>query len=111
MQINQLQTQRVSKHTDIFNLNPKAVREHISEATNQIIAELLSEETRNKFFYAYSKFCEAQEIFWKRPYYKVDEKIPLILTAENVELIINKASQNTLPYSPSWWKQTQKEKT
>jgi len=33
------------------------------------------------------------EIFWKRSYYKVEEKIPLIPTTENVELVINNASQ------------------
>jgi len=54
---------------------------------------LLSQDTRNKFAYAYSKFCEVHETFWKRPYYKVDEKIRLIPTTENVEFIINNASQ------------------
>jgi len=81
----------LARHTDIFN--PKAVKEYISEATNQITGEPLSQESRNKFAYAYSKFCEVHEIFWKRPYYKVDEITPLIPTTENVELIINNASQ------------------
>ena len=81
----------LARNTDIFN--PKTVKEYISEATNQITGDPLSQETRNKFAYAYTKFCEVHEIFWKRPYYKVDEKTPLIPTTENVGLIINNASQ------------------
>ena len=73
--------------------NHAEVKQYISEATNQITDEPLSQGTRNKFAYAYSKFCEIHEIFWKRPYYKVDEKSPLIPTTENVELVINNASQ------------------
>ena len=81
----------LARNADIFN--PKAVKEYISEATNQITGEPLSQETRNKFAYAYTKFCEVYEIFWKRPYYKVDEKTLLIPTTENVEMIISNASQ------------------
>jgi integrase len=76
------------------NMNdPEAVKDYIATAKNQKTDEPLSEETKNKFAYAYDKYCQKQNITWKKPFYKVEEKPPLIPTTENVTTILNNASK------------------
>jgi integrase len=73
--------------------NPEEVKAYIATARNQITHEPLSEESRNKIAYAYDKYCEKQKIVWKKPFYKVEEKTPLIPSTENVNTIINNATK------------------
>jgi integrase len=76
---------------DLFN--PEAVKNYIATAISEKTKQPFSDETKNKFAYAADKFYEKQGIPWKKPFYKVEEKTPLIPTTENVELIVNNASQ------------------
>jgi len=81
----------LARNTNI--VDPEAVKGYIATAKNQTTGEPLAEETRNKFAYAYDKYCEKQNIIWSKPFYKVEEKTPLIPTSENVNTIINNASK------------------
>jgi integrase len=83
--------QELAKEVDIFNL--EAVKNYVATATSPKTKKEYSAETKNKFLYAIDKFYERHGIQWKKPYHKVDEKIPLIPTTKDVELIINNASQ------------------
>jgi integrase len=81
---------QIASHCNITN--PEAVKTYISTATNATTHEPLSDETRNKFAYAYDQYCKRQNIVWKKPYFRVEEKTPLIPTTENVDAIINTAT-------------------
>jgi integrase len=81
----------LANHIDLFN--PETVKNYIATAISEKTKQPYSAETKNKFCYATDKFYENQGIQWKKPYHKVDEKTPLIPTTENVETIINNASQ------------------
>jgi site-specific recombinase XerD len=83
--------QELADHVDLFN--PEAVKHYVATAISEKTKYPFSASTKNKFLYAVDKFYENQGIQWKKPYYKVDEKIPIIPTTKNVELIINNASQ------------------
>jgi len=78
------------RNTDITN--PEAVKQYIATAKNQKTGEPVASETRNKFAYAYDKYCGVNQIQWKKPFYKVEEKTPLIPTTENVNAILNTAT-------------------
>jgi integrase len=73
--------------------DPKEVKGYIATAKNQITGEPLSEESRNKIAYAYDKYCQIQNIAWKKPFYKVEEKTPLIPSTENINTILNNATK------------------
>jgi integrase len=73
-------------------LNPEQVKAYISTAKNQITNQPLSDCSRNKFAYAYDCYCKAQNIQWKKPFYRVAENTPIIPSTENVNAIINNAS-------------------
>jgi integrase len=81
----------LAAHVDLFN--PEAVKHYIATAISEKTKQPFSDETKNKFAYAADKFYEKQGIQWKKPFYKVEEKTPIIPTTENVELIVNNASQ------------------
>ncbi len=81
----------LAAHVDLFN--PEAVKNYVATAVSEKTKQPFSAETKNKFLYAADKFYENQRIQWKKPYHKVEEKIPLIPTTKNVELIITNASQ------------------
>jgi integrase len=81
----------LARHTDLFD--PEAVKHYIATGISEKTKKPFSDETKNKFAYGADKFYEKQGIQWKKPFYKVEEKTPLIPTTENVELIINNASQ------------------
>jgi integrase len=83
--------QELAAHVDLFN--PEAVKNYIATAISEKTKQPFSDETKNKFAYAADKLYEKQGIQWKKPFYKVEEKTPLIPTTENVELIVNNASQ------------------
>jgi len=76
------------------NINdPNEVKGYIATAKNQKTKEPLSEESKNKFAYAYDKYCQTQNIIWKKPFFKVEEKTPLIPSSENVNIILNNATK------------------
>jgi integrase len=81
--------QETAVHTDLFDA--EKVKHHIVTYVNEA-GQGYSDETKNKFAYAVDKFYEKQGIQWKKPYYKVKEKIPMIPTAESVNEIIQNAS-------------------
>jgi integrase len=83
--------QELAAQVDLFD--PEAVKHYVATAISEKTKQPFSAETKNKFLYAADKFYENQGIQWKKPYHKVEEKIPLIPTTENVELIITNASQ------------------
>jgi integrase len=85
-----LKLREITRHTDLTN--SEAVKEYISKAVNQQTGEPLQDDTRNKFVYAYDQYCKINNIQWKRPHYRVEEKTPLIPTTENVNAIIDNAT-------------------
>ena len=86
------QLKAMARNIDITN--PEAVKLYIATAKNHTTDEPLQNEARNKLAYAYDKYCQKQNIAWKKPYYYVEEKTPLIPTTENVNAIINTATKN-----------------
>jgi integrase len=83
--------QELAANTDVFD--PEAVKHYIATAISERTKKQFSDETRNKFAYSADKFYEKQGIQWKKPFYKVEEKTPLIPSTENVTLIIANASK------------------
>jgi integrase len=51
-------------------------------------------QTKNKYASAYNHYCVANKIEWKKPYYKVVEKTPLIPTPQDVQAIIDNCSED-----------------
>jgi hypothetical protein len=51
-------------------------------------------QTKNKYASAYNHYCIANSINWKKPYYKVIEKTPLIPTPQDVQAIIDNSSED-----------------
>jgi hypothetical protein len=91
------------------NINdPEQGKGYIATAKNQTTREPLSEESKNKFAYAYDKYCQTQNIVWKKPSYKVEEKTPLIPSGENVNIILNNATKRYTVISHFSQKQEQK---
>jgi len=84
----------VTRNVDIFN--PEAVRQYIANAADKN-NKLLEPDTKNKIVFLYNIFCEAHNIQWRRPYYKTEEKIPIIPTRDAVNAIINNASKKYAP--------------
>jgi integrase len=85
------QLKRIATNADIQN--PETVKLYIANAKKQN-GSPLQNEARNKLAYAYDKYCQVHHIAWQKPYYKVEEKTPLIPTTENVNAIINTATEN-----------------
>ncbi len=72
--------------------NPEQVKAYISTAKNHNTGKPLDDSTRNKFAFCYDCYCKKQNIQWTKPFYRVEEKTPLIPTTENVNAIIDNAS-------------------
>ena len=85
----------LSQHSDL--LAPEDVKQYIAHATTNKNKTPVASETKNRWLYAYDKFCVYNGIEWKKSYYKVEEKIPLIPTRDNVNLIISNASTKYAP--------------
>jgi len=51
-------------------------------------------QTRNKYAAAYNHYCKANSLVWKKPYYKIVQKTPLIPTPQDVQAIIDNSSEN-----------------
>ena len=83
---------QIARNTDIQN--PEAVKQYIATLKNQKTNKPLTNGTKNKFVYCYDKYCMIQQIMWNRPYYKEVENVPIIPTTENVNAIIDNASEH-----------------
>jgi len=81
---------QISKHADLNN--PEEVKIYIANAT-KTNGEPLSNATKAKLVFCYDRLCKTQQIQWKAPKYKCEQKIPIIPTKENVTKIIS-ASTN-----------------
>jgi integrase len=82
---------QLAKHANL--LDPEDVKHHIANATNTKTRKSVASETKNRLCYAYDKFCKYNQTQWNKPYYKVEEKAPLIPTRNNVNAIIDNASK------------------
>jgi integrase len=80
---------QLAKHADLND--PEAVKHYVANATIKD-NKPASAETRNKWLFCYDNYCKANQIQWNKPYYRVEEKAPLIPMKTNVEAIINNAS-------------------
>jgi len=81
----------IARHADLNN--PEEVKKYISIAKNTKTEQPVEDETKCKMVWSYNKYCQINDITWIKPHYKVAEKTPTIPTRENVEAIINNASQ------------------
>jgi len=79
----------LAQHSNL--LEPEDVKHYIANAITKN-SKPISAETKNKWLFCYDNFCKANQIQWKKPYYKVEEKAPLIPTPTNVNAIISNAS-------------------
>jgi hypothetical protein len=82
----------LTKLTQQCNLdNPEQVKLNIAEMqttdkhTKQ--KKKADPQTKNKYASAYNHYCIANNINWKKPYYQVIEKTPLIPTPQDVQAI------------------------
>jgi hypothetical protein len=83
---------RFKKETDLNN--PETVRNYIANLKDNKTGKALDNATKNKYVTAYDHFCKVNGLTWKKPYYKVAENTPLIPTPQNVQAIIDNASEN-----------------
>ena len=83
---------QIARNCDITD--PNAVKQYIATAKNQKTGKPLAQGTKNKFLYAYDKYCDVHQIEWIKPYYKEVENVPLIPTTDNVNAIISNASEH-----------------
>ncbi|HXX87687.1 MAG TPA: hypothetical protein VEH86_04490, partial [Candidatus Acidoferrum sp.] len=82
---------QLAQHANLQD--PEDVKHHIANRTNTKTKKPVTEETKNRLCYSYDKFCKYNAIEWKKPYYKVEEKAPMIPTRDNVTTIIANASR------------------
>ena len=83
---------QIARNTNIQD--PEAVKQYIATAKSQTTNKPLSEGTKNKLLYVYDKYCKVQKIQWQKPWYRDERKIPLIPSSENVNAIINNATEH-----------------
>ena len=76
---------------------PEEVKTYISNARTKRTNEPIQDATKNRLLYCYDKYCQTNGIQWNKPYYKVEEKTPLIPTTQNINLIISNASKKYAP--------------
>jgi integrase len=88
---------QLARHCDLSD--PEDVRLYISTAMTEKTRQMpkqrpLDNVTKNKLVQDYNRFCTANQIKWKRPYYTVVEKLIPIPTPDNVHAIIDNASKS-----------------
>jgi integrase len=81
----------LARHANL--LDPEDVKHYVSIADTNKNKTPVAADTKNRWLYAYDKFCQYNNIQWKKPYYKAEEKTPLIPTRDNVNAIINNSSK------------------
>jgi integrase len=82
---------QLAQHSNL--LDPEEVKQYVAHATTNKNKQPVAQDTKNRWCYSYDKFCKVNNIQWEKPYYKVEEKAPLIPTKDNVNAIINNASK------------------
>lgn len=73
---------QLAKHSNL--LDPEDAKHYISMAKCVKTRQPVTNETKNRYAYAYDNFCKSNGIPWEKPYYRVEEKAPMIPTKENV---------------------------
>ena len=81
---------QIARNADIFD--PETVKEYIAKYKKKN-GKPAKASNKNKILQCYNHFCEVNTIQWIKPYYKVEEEIPLIPTTENVNKIITSATK------------------
>jgi len=77
------------------NLNdPIETGTYIRDMEHPLTKKPMDNATKNKYANAYKKYCTENGIQWKKLYYKIPEKTPLIPTPQNVQAIIDNASED-----------------
>ena len=77
--------------------NPQEVKLHIADMqtidrhTKQ--KRKTDNQTKNKYASSYNHYCLANGITWKKPFYKITERTPLIPTPQDVQAIIDNSSE------------------
>jgi len=74
-------------------LEPEDVKHYIAHATTNKNKQPIAPDTKNKWIFCYDKFCKVNGIQWEKPYYRVEERAPLIPTRDNITAIISNASK------------------
>jgi integrase len=82
---------QLAQHANL--LDPEDVKNYIAHAITIKTKQPIAAETKNKWLFCYDNFCTLNGIQWEKPYYKIEEKAPLIPTRENVNAIISNASK------------------
>jgi len=82
---------QIARNADLFD--PETVKEYIASYKKEN-GNPAKASNKNRILQCYNHFCEVNTIQWIKPYYKVEEEIPLIPTTENVNKIINTATRN-----------------
>jgi integrase len=77
-------------------LEPEDIKNYISTAKTKKTKQLIANETKNRMPMLMT-ISEANLVQWEKPYYRVEEKAPLIPTRDNVNAIINNASKRFIP--------------
>jgi integrase len=83
---------QLSRKADLTQ--PEEVKNAIATSMNTKTHQPTAPETKNRLLFAYDKFCRYNEIKWEKPYYKSEEKTPLIPTPQNVQAIIDNSSED-----------------
>jgi hypothetical protein len=55
---------QLARNCDIKS--PQSVKNYLATATNEKTGNPISNETKNRFIYAYDKYCRAQGIEWQK---------------------------------------------
>ena len=82
------QLKQISRNTDIFN--PKDAKEYIKKIQKKTATKYKT--AQNKMVFSYDFFCQNQNLCWEKPYYKIDDTIPLIPTTDHINKIISRAT-------------------
>jgi len=82
---------RISRHADLSK--PEEVKAYIAHAKRIDNGEPLSNSTKSKLVFCYDCLCKTQQIQWKPPTYKWEQKTPIIPTKENVTKIISASTK------------------
>ena len=86
---------RLAQNCDLDN--PKDVKLYLAEMKvkdKHGKEKKADNQTKNKYASAYNHYCIANNINWRKPYYKVVQKTPLIPTPQDVQAIIDNSSED-----------------
>ncbi|MCJ7763207.1 site-specific integrase, partial [Candidatus Bathyarchaeota archaeon] len=85
---------QLSEHADLFNTEEiKTYIAHSKVLCGAKKGKPTEPSTKNKYVFAYDNFCETANLPFDKPYYTVEEKIPIIPKTESVNNIIANATK------------------